>query len=204
MARIALVDPATAPPATQAAYDEIRSLWGGQVFTDWQPLGHSPQILASLARLFYNLQGEQGGSITDVRDKELVAIRTSHMNGCEYCLGHNVDLGQVVGLSMEVILAAIAPDYAASPLLTDSQKAIIAWTSAITRNTAAADDAALAALREHFSDAEIAELTLMSCLFNGWNRFTHAFHIELEAGPDRDGIVACLARATPVEVPVRE
>ena len=44
----------------------------------------------------------------------------------------------------------------------------------------------------------------MSCLFNGWNRFTHAFHIELEAGPDRDGFVACLARAAPVEVPVRE
>ncbi len=174
------------------------------MFTDWQPLGYSPQILASLARLVYNLQGEKGGSITDVRDKELVAIRTSHMNGCEYCLGHNVDLGQAVGLSMEVILAAIAPHYASSPLLTDSQKALVAWTSAITRNTAVADDAALAALREHFSDPEIAELTLMSCLFNGWNRFTHAFHIELEAGPDRDGIFACLARATPVEVPVRE
>lgn len=203
MARIALVDPATAPPATQAAYDEIRSLWGGQLFTDWQPLGHSPQIVASLARLFYNLQGEKGGSITDVRDKELVAIRTSHMNGCEYCLGHNVDLGQAVGLTMEVILAAIAPDFAESPLLTAKQKALVAWTAAITRNTAADDDAALAALKEHYTDAEIAELTLMSCLFNGWNRFTHAFHIQLEAGPDRDGIRACLARSAPVAAELR-
>jgi alkylhydroperoxidase family enzyme len=105
---------------------------------------------------------------------------------------------------MEVILAAISPDYAESPLLTPQQKALIAWTAAITRNTAAGDDPALAALKQHYSDAEIAELTLMSCLFNGWNRFTHAFHIQLEAGPDRDGIVACLARTTPVEVPVRE
>lgn len=204
MARIALVDPETAPPATRAAYDEIRALWGGQVFSDWQPLGHSPQILVALARLFYVLQGEKGGSITDVRDKELVAIRTSHMNGCEYCLGHNVDLGQQVGLTMEVILAAVAPDFAESPLLSPRQKALVAWTSAITRNTAADDEAALIALKEHYSDAEIAELTLMSCLFNGWNRFTHAFHIQLEAGPDRDGIIACLARATPVEVEVRE
>src|SRR5712692_6772515 len=111
MPRISLVDPESAPPDTKAAYDEIRTMWGGQVFTDWQPLGGSPQILVALSRLFYNLQGEHGGSLADVRDKELVAIKTSHVNDCQYCLGHNVDLGQAAGLSLAEIQAAISPDY---------------------------------------------------------------------------------------------
>lgn len=89
MPRVNLVDPETAPPETKAAYDEIRSDWGGMLFTDWRPLGLSPRIMLAVHKLFFNLQGEKGGSLVDVKDKELVAIKTSHMNGCDYCLGHN-------------------------------------------------------------------------------------------------------------------
>jgi alkylhydroperoxidase family enzyme len=62
---VQLIEPATAPPETKAAYDEIRNDWGGM--------------------LFFNLQGEKGGSLTEVKDKELVAIKTSRLNGCQYC-----------------------------------------------------------------------------------------------------------------------
>lgn len=198
MPRVQLVEPETAPPETQAAYDEIRSDWNGMLFTDWQPLGLSPRIMVAAHKLFFNLQGEKGGSLTDVKDKELVAIKTSHMNGCQYCLGHNVDFGQEVGLSLEEIRAACSDDYASSPLLSDRQKALLRWTDAVTRNTAAEDDEAFAGIRAHYSDAEIAELTLMSGLFNMWNPFTGALHIELEPADER-ALTACLARAKPIQ-----
>ena len=196
MPRVELIDPETAPPATQAAYDAIRRDWDGMLFTDWRPLGLSPQIMLAVHKLFFNLQGEKGGSLTDVRDKELVAIKTSHLNGCRYCLGHNVDFGQIVGLTLEQIQAACSDDYASSPELTDRQRALLRWTESITRNTAAEDEAAFADLRRHYSDAEIAELTLMSGLFNMWNRFTKALHIELEPVKERE-LVACLATSRP-------
>jgi uncharacterized peroxidase-related enzyme len=202
MPRIELVDPETAPAETKAAYEEIRRDWGGMLFTDWRPLGHSPTIMLSVHKLFFNLQGEKGGSLTDVRDKELVAIKTSHMNGCDYCLGHNVDFGQVVGLSIEQIQAACSPDYAASDALDERQKALLRWTEVVTLNTAQEDDEALAVLSAHYSDAEIAELTLMCGLFNMWNRFTRALHIELEPAAERE-LAACLVRARPVRPSVR-
>lgn len=195
--RVELVDPETAPSATRAAYDEIREDWGGMLFTDWRPLGHSPQIMVAAHKLFFRLQGEHGGSLTDVRDKELVAIKTSYLNGCDYCLGHNLDFGQQVGLTLDEIQAAVSPDFAASDALTDRQKALLAWTEAVTRNTAEEDDAAFAAMKEHYADAEIAELTLMSGLFNMWNRFTRALHIELEPAEERQ-LTACLARTKPI------
>jgi uncharacterized peroxidase-related enzyme len=200
--RVELVDPDTAPPETKAAYDEIRSDWGGMLFTDWRPLGRSPNIMVAVHKLFFNLQGEKGGSLTDVKDKELVAIKTSHLNGCDYCLGHNVDFGQTVGLSLEQIQAACTPDYAASDVLDARQKVLLRWTEAITRNTAEEDDEAFAGMREHYSDAEIAELTLMSGLFNMWNRFTRSLHVELEPRAERE-LAACLARTTPIQAEVR-
>jgi hypothetical protein len=53
-------------------------------------------------------------------------------------------------------------------------------------------------MRAHYSDAEIAELTLMCGLFNMWNRFTAALDIELEPAEER-ALTACLARTKPVE-----
>jgi uncharacterized peroxidase-related enzyme len=202
MPRVNLVDPETAPPETKAAYDEIRSDWGGMLFTDWRPLGLSPRIMLAVHKLFFNLQGEKGGSLVDVKDKELVAIKTSHMNGCDYCLGHNVDFGQTVGLSLEQIQATCRSDYADSELLSDRQKALIRWTEAVTMNTAEEDDEAFAEMRRHYSDAEIAELTLMSGLFNMWNRFTRALHIELEPAEERE-LAACLARTQPLRPATR-
>jgi uncharacterized peroxidase-related enzyme len=202
MPRVNLVDPETAPPETKAAYDEIRSDWGGMLFTDWRPLGLSPRIMLAVHKLFFNLQGEKGGSLVDVKDKELVAIKTSHMNGCDYCLGHNVDFGQTVGLSLEQIQATCRSDYADSELLSDRQKALIRWTEAVTMNTAEEDDEAFAEMQRHYSDAEIAELTLMSGLFNMWNRFTRALHIELEPAEERE-LAACLARTQPLRPATR-
>ncbi|MGH8986903.1 MAG: carboxymuconolactone decarboxylase family protein [Acidimicrobiia bacterium] len=202
MPRVELVHPDTAPPETKAAYEEIKRDWGGMLFTDWRPLGLSPKIMVAVHKLFFNLQGEKGGSLTDVRDKELVAIKTSHMNGCDYCLGHNVDFGQTVGLSLEQIQAACTPDYGEGGVLSERQKALLSWTEAITRNTAEQDEGAFEAMKRHYSDAEIAELTLMSGLFNMWNRFTRALHIELEPRAERE-LAACLARTQSVRAKVR-
>ena len=33
------------------------------------------------------------------RTKELVVIKTSHVNGCRYCYAHNTALGQAAGIT---------------------------------------------------------------------------------------------------------
>lgn len=201
MPRIEFVMPEEASAETREVYEQIEHGFGS-LLTDFLLLGHSPRILRAVYELFYNLQGEHGGSVASLVDKELVAIKTSYMNGCDYCLGHNVDFGQQVGLSLEQVQAAMSADFATSDVLSDAQKALLRWTEAVTLNTAGEDDEALAELKHHFSEAEIAELTLMCGLFNMWNRFTDTFKVELEAPEDRD-MTACLASTTPVRPVVR-
>lgn len=66
----------------------------------------------------------------------------------------------------------------------EREKAVIRWASALTRNTAPSDDASFAPMKEFFSEREIVELTLFTCLFNAWNRLQDGFHNPVEAPDD--------------------
>ncbi len=77
-------------------------------------------------------------------------------------------------------LGALESGYADSPHFTDAEKAAIAWTEHLTERTFRRHPEAFAALKAHFSDAQIVEITLVSGFFNMWNRFTDSLEIELE------------------------
>ena len=62
---------------------------------------------------------------------------------------------------------------------------MIRWATALTNNTAPGDDSAFVPMKEFFSEREIVELTLFTCLFNAWNRLQDGFHNPVEALGDR-------------------
>ncbi|MBI3126541.1 MAG: carboxymuconolactone decarboxylase family protein [Candidatus Tectomicrobia bacterium] len=68
-----------------------------------------------------------------------------------------------------------------SPLLTPREKAAVLWAEHVTRNTARERDDVYEAAREHFSEAELVELTLMAGFFNMFNRFMDSLRIPLES-----------------------
>lgn len=111
--------------------------------------------------------------------EQAVIVRTSAVNRSEYCLGHNVDLAEEIGITEEA-LAAIQGDYASTDLLTDEQKTAIRWADAVTEMTARDDDDLYAEMQRHFSDRRIVELTVLIGMWNFSNRFTEALHVELE------------------------
>lgn len=106
-------------------------------------------------------------------------------------------LGQALGLK-EAELEALQGDYRASPLFDAREKAVLAWSEAMTLNTAKRDDAVWKELRELFSDAEIVEISMACALFNMINRLNDSFRTELE--PEKynrrqHGAVGITARA---------
>jgi alkylhydroperoxidase family enzyme len=58
----------------------------------------------------------------------------------------------------------------------------------VTRNTASDRDDVFAELRAHFNDAEIVELTLISGMFNMFNRFMDSLRVPLEPQDEIDKI----------------
>ncbi len=88
-------------------------------------------------------------------------------------------LGQALGLKDEEF-DALQGDYRASSLFDRREKAVLAWSEAMTLNTAKRDDAVWDELRGLFSDAEIVEISLACAMFNMINRLNDSFRTELE------------------------
>jgi len=89
-------------------------------------------------------------------------------------------LGQALGLRNEEF-DALQGDYRASLLFSEREKAVLAWSEAMTLNTAKRDQAVWDELRRLFTDAEIVEISLASAMFNMINRLNDSFRTELES-----------------------
>jgi AhpD family alkylhydroperoxidase len=105
---------------------------------------------------------------------ELVRLRASQINGCAFCVDmHTTDARQ--GGETERRLATVVA-WRETPFFTERERAALAWTEAVT--LVAQDhvpDAVWEAVKPHFSDAEIADLTLLVIAINGWNRLAISF-----------------------------
>jgi alkylhydroperoxidase family enzyme len=88
-------------------------------------------------------------------------------------------LGQALGLKDEE-LDALQGDYRSSRLFDRREKSVLAWSEAMTLNTAKRDDAVWNELRGLFSDAEIVEISLACAMFNMINRLNDSFRTDLE------------------------
>ena len=103
----------------------------------------------------------------------LIKLRTSQVNGCAYCIDmHWKDL-RALGESEQRLYGLDA--WRESPYYTDRERAALAWTEAVTLITQghAADDV-YEAVRQQFSEREVADLTLAIATINAWNRIAIA------------------------------
>ncbi len=73
------------------------------------------------------------------------------------------------------------------------------WAEHVTLNTARSRDDVFTHVAEHFNEAELVELTLMSGFFAMFNRFTDSLRIDIEPQDEVDKIQRSL-RLDPAKV----
>lgn len=88
-------------------------------------------------------------------------------------------LGQALGLT-DAEFDALQGDFRSSTLFNAREKAALAWSEAMTLNTARLDDAVWNEMRRLFNDVEIVEISLACAMFNMINRLNDSFRTELE------------------------
>jgi len=185
MARVSDITLETADPEIAKAFeDSLRQF--GRVSNFSKTMAHAPAALQAwmVANRGVRMKYLKAGDYDFLRIEQMTIIKTSQLNGSEYCLGHNVDLGLEAGLTGEEI-AAVQGDYRSSDLLNDAQKTAIAWAEAVTSFQARDDDELFAAMQSHFSDQQIVELTVLCGMWNWSNRLTEALHVVLEPPGER-------------------
>jgi AhpD family alkylhydroperoxidase len=107
----------------------------------------------------------------------LVQLRASQINGCAYCLDmHWKDL-RAAGSNEQRLYSLDA--WRECPYYTERERAALAWTEAVTL---VADghvpDTAYDEVRTHFSEKELADLTLAVAAINAWNRLSIAARLR--------------------------
>tara|TARA_B100000029_G_scaffold516389_1_gene629374 strand:+ start:4779 stop:5462 length:684 start_codon:yes stop_codon:yes gene_type:complete len=191
MARIPRINPESAPPEIKEFYDAVAGLVG-RVPNAYRTLAHAPY----LAMLFLPFQAanqrDWPGSRLSGKMKEMIVIKTSHVNGCDYCFAHNTALGAAAGITHEQVIAMSSDDYLSSDLFDEREKAAIQWAEHMTKNTARKREDVYAQLKELFSNAEIIELSLICAMFNMINRLNDSLDLTIEDQPEIDKIKGSL------------
>lgn len=169
MARISLVDPRHASPEVQQIFEHRLK---GRPANLHRAMAHQPAALLP----FLSFYAAVGRSL-DRRLYELVYIRVSILNRCDYCLQHHLASSKRAGLTPHDWEALKNP--LASPF-SEMETAVLAYAEKLTRAPREITDGDIATLKQHLSDAQIVDLHLLIGVANLTNRFTGPLGLELE------------------------
>src|SRR5438477_8756210 len=103
MARISLIEPEQASPDVKQIYD---SFLRGKPGNAQKVLAHRPELLKTFLPFYASV-----GRSLDRKLYELIYIRVSMINGCNYCLQHHLASSKRAGVVPEEWHALKSSDY---------------------------------------------------------------------------------------------
>jgi AhpD family alkylhydroperoxidase len=108
----------------------------------------------------------------------LIKMRVSQINGCAYCLDMHSKDARAAGETEQRLYLLNA--WRETDLFTPKERAALEWAEALTlvHQTHVPEEVFVAA-RAHFSEQELANLSLAVVAINGWNRLAIAFRREV-------------------------
>lgn len=138
--------------------------------------GRLPRAFLAMS-LMYGVLDRRSSPI-DAALRSLVQVRVSQINGCEFC----VDINSASGLKRgadERKLADLAR-FSESSAFTGREKAALRYAEAVTDSSRRTDAALVAALRGHFDDDAIVELTALIAYQNMSSKFNAALGVPAQ------------------------
>jgi len=117
----------------------------------------------------FGLEKYLANSTVDAALQEIVRVRASVVNGCQYCIGIHSDAAKALGISGEK-LSDVAY-WQKSDLFSDKEQAVLAMTDAVTNiSINGVPECVYQKVATFFSEGEIAQLIMLMATINLWNR----------------------------------
>lgn len=133
----------------------------------------APRLFLGVALLYGMI--DRRSSPLDPALRSLVTVRISQINHCPFCVDLNSATLMKRGVSEEKVAAL--PDWRTSDLFDDRERAALEYAEAVTRPEPGVEDRQFAALREHFDDDVVAELTGLIAFQNLSSKFNSALGV---------------------------
>src|ERR1700689_2949185 len=161
---------------------ELRPLWDtmttyGAFENQAGVMAHRPPIFKNVWSLLLDLANE---AALPKRYLELALVTVSLLNKCTYCVSHHAPKLAIQGVSEEGAERLL--DYKDHPELDNVDKLVVEYAIAVTNNWNKTRDEIFVRLREHFSEAQIVELTGRTAVFGAFYRFNDILQFDVEQG----------------------
>lgn len=171
MARIRGITDREAGLVARLAYRFSQSRFG-EVAEPLRVTAHHPRLMLGYGAL--ELAADRS-KLVNGRLKELATIKVAAQVGCEFCIDIGSAIGRESGISEEQLRGLSR--YKESQAFSELEKLVMEYAEEMTRTPAEIPEALFDALREHFDEAQLVELTAVIALENYRARFNHAFGI---------------------------
>lgn len=169
MARISYVEPRTARPEVQQIYEHRLR---GQPANVHKAMAHNSHALTPFLA-FYAAVGKS----LDRRLWEMVYLRVSFLNGCNYCSQHHIASSKRVGLGRDDWRALKSGDLSR---FSEAEQALLRYAEKLTLTPARVSNEDVATLKSHLTDEQVVDFHLLVGLANLTNRFSGPLALELE------------------------
>ena len=142
-------------------------------------MAHRPNILRGFLALMGAIIGPD--AVLDPGLRQMIAHIASSAAGCRYCQAHTAHGADHAGVSQEKIEALWS--YAESPVFTEAERAALSLAQAGGSVPNQAEAAHFDALKAHYTDAEVVEITAIIAAFGFLNRWNDTLATTLEDSP---------------------
>jgi alkylhydroperoxidase family enzyme len=127
----------------------------------------------------------------DERLKALAETKAAAVVSCEFCCDIASSIARDAGITEAQLLAL--PRYRESDEFSELEKLVLDYATAISRTPVHVEDELFAALREHFDERQLVELTNVIALENMRARFNSA--LEMTPAGFSEGMVCAVPEA---------
>ena len=107
--------------------------------------------------------------------REMAIMRIAHLNGAPYEAEQHAPIALKEGMTQAQLDAL--PDWRPATVFSDKQRAVLAYTDAMTRDIHVPDDV-FQAMHAHFDDQGVVELTATIAAYNMVSRFLEDLQIH--------------------------
>jgi alkylhydroperoxidase family enzyme len=174
MARVRLLEEDEAADSAEFI-EKVRRGRRGNLLNIYRLLLHSPPLASAWFDL---LNAVRWKTKLDGRLREIVIIRIAYLNHAQYCLAQHIPaLALPDGMTLAECDALT--DWRATSLFSDSERAALAFTDAMTRDIKVPGDV-FADVRRHFDERQIVELSVLIGAYNMHTRVQEALQVDRE------------------------
>jgi alkylhydroperoxidase family enzyme len=139
-----------------------------------------PHIGKLFLPFFLSFERDGLGSILPATLRFMITLENHRVHSATYLRAHHTALAQAAGLTQPQLDALAAGQAASSPLFEERERAAIIWAGEVARNTAKRNAAAYDALRKHYNDAEVVEITALCAISSYADLFYNALRVPVE------------------------